>query len=465
MTAPARADVCVVGAGAAGMTVAHALRDAGLSVVVVDSGPVDDSAPLDEGEIAGLPYNGLVHGRRRGLGGTTTVWPGQCMRLRPEDLARWPVDIARWYDDAERLLGLVPGETARDPWQLFGEPGPQFDPSRLIAAIGILAPARDLSRLDTGSASILLRTTATAVAEGRVEVRRPDGTRTEIEADEIVLSAGTHETTRLLLASGFRHEALGRFFQDHAACYPATIAGASARAFQDRYGMRFRDGRTYIPKLLLAPDASMPGCMASIVFDYPAESAVQAGLRVRRALRERRVPGGRDVLRSIAGAPQVAAAAARVARGREPAPRPDAVRVLAVLEQRSESALTLAETLDPFGMPRLRVDWRLGDAEHRSLRAFVAALDAELRRTAAGRLDIAEWMGSESWTDAVFDVFHPAGTTRMGADGVVDPDCRIHGAPRIGVCSASVFPASGCVNPTLTIVALALRHAGRLRSA
>jgi hypothetical protein len=298
-------------------------------------------------------------------------------------------------------------------------------------------------------------------------VRGPDGNSSEIEAAAIVLSAGTLETTRLLLASGFRHDALGRFFQDHAACYPAAIVGAPPRPLQDRYGMRFRDGRTYIPKLLLAPDESLPGCMASVVFDYAADSAVEAGLRVRRALRDRRVPGGRDVLRSLAGAPQVAAAAVRVARGREPAPRPDAVRVLAVLEQppRSESTLTLAEAVDPFGVPRLRVDWRLGDDEHRSLRTFVATLDAELQRTGAGRLDVADWMESESWQDAVFDVFHPAGSTRMGADGVVDNDCCIHGATGIGVCSASVFPTSGCVNPTLTIVALALRQADRLRNA
>jgi choline dehydrogenase-like flavoprotein len=143
------------------------------------------------------------------------------------------------------------------------------------------------------------------------------------------------------------------------------------------------------------------------------------------------------------------------------------VRVLAVLEQapRSESRLTLAEALDPLGQPRLRVEWRLGDEEHRSLRTLVATLDDELRRTRSGRLDAAEWIESPSWQDAVFDVFHPAGTTRMGHDGVVDGDCRLHGAPGIAVCSASVFPTSGCVNPTLTIVALALRQAARLRNA
>ena len=59
------------------------------------------------------------------------------------------------------------------------------------------------------------------------------------------------------------------------------------------------------------------------------------------------------------------------------------------------------------------------------------------------------------------------GTTRMHADprrGVVDADCRVHGIANLYVAGSSVFPTSGAANPTLTIVALALRLAGHLRN-
>jgi choline dehydrogenase-like flavoprotein len=62
--------------------------------------------------------------------------------------------------------------------------------------------------------------------------------------------------------------------------------------------------------------------------------------------------------------------------------------------------------------------------------------------------------------------FHHLGTTRMHPDpngGVVDADCRVHGIRNLYVAGSSVFPAYGCSNPTLTLVALALRLADHLQ--
>ena len=54
----------------------------------------------------------------------------------------------------------------------------------------------------------------------------------------------------------------------------------------------------------------------------------------------------------------------------------------------------------------------------------------------------------------------------MGTDpasSVVDPDCRVHGTANLYAAGASVFPTSGCANPTITIVALSIRLARHLR--
>jgi choline dehydrogenase-like flavoprotein len=58
------------------------------------------------------------------------------------------------------------------------------------------------------------------------------------------------------------------------------------------------------------------------------------------------------------------------------------------------------------------------------------------------------------------------GTTRMAESpgrGVVDSDCRVFGLENLYVAGSSVFPTSGLANPTLTLVALALRLGDRLR--
>ena len=78
-------------------------------------------------------------------------------------------------------------------------------------------------------------------------------------------------------------------------------------------------------------------------------------------------------------------------------------------------------------------------------------------------------MGKEAdpWPTSVRGARHHMGTTRMHADphrGVVDADCRVHGIANLYVAGSSVFPTSGAANPTLTIVALALRLAGHLQN-
>jgi choline dehydrogenase-like flavoprotein len=61
---------------------------------------------------------------------------------------------------------------------------------------------------------------------------------------------------------------------------------------------------------------------------------------------------------------------------------------------------------------------------------------------------------------------HHIGTARMGASpstSVVDSDCRVHGVHNLFIAGSAVFPTSGQANPTLTIVALALRLADHLK--
>lgn len=462
-----RTDVCIVGAGAAGMTLAHALRDAGLSILVLESGPVEDPETLDAGEVVGHAYNGLLRGRVRGPGGTTAVWPGQCMRLRPEDYEGWPFgpeEMEPHYRSAEALLGVPAGELDRDPWETLGEPGPGFDPARIESAGAVLVGRRNLADLDIGDAHLVTGAIATRIESGRVEVKDMVGGATEVEAASVVLAAGGIETPRLLLASGLGGEEAGRVFQDHAFCEPARVVGR-ARQLQDTYGMRLRHGTRYYPKLLLAPGLRAdggPGCMANVIFRYGSGSSLEALLRLRRARRERALPQVSDLVLVARGLPQLLAGAVRVARGREPAPPPESISVLAIVESqpRPESKISLADELDPLGVPRARVDWRLGEEERASIDTFLTVLDEELRRTGSGALEREAWIDGDEWIEHAHDAFHPAGGACFGT--VTDSDSAVLGARGVYVCGSSVFPRSGCVNPTLTIAALAFRLAAHL---
>jgi choline dehydrogenase-like flavoprotein len=130
-----------------------------------------------------------------------------------------------------------------------------------------------------------------------------------------------------------------------------------------------------------------------------------------------------------------------------------------------DSRVTLAEDEDALGVPRARLDWRLGEADLHTIVRAHTHLAAELGRAGVGRVYLPDLETDRSWAGAIVGGNHHMGTTRMHGDprrGVVDPDCRVHGISNLYVAGSSVFPTSGYANPTLTLVALALRLADHL---
>jgi choline dehydrogenase-like flavoprotein len=126
----------------------------------------------------------------------------------------------------------------------------------------------------------------------------------------------------------------------------------------------------------------------------------------------------------------------------------------------------LSEDRDAFGMRRLVVDWRMSESDIRSV--------VESHRIFAGAI-LGSGVGELRFFDEDLDAAarrcvpvggHHIGTARMADNpslGVVDHRCRLHEATNAYVASSAVFPTSGQANPTLTIVALAIRLADHLK--
>jgi choline dehydrogenase-like flavoprotein len=124
-----------------------------------------------------------------------------------------------------------------------------------------------------------------------------------------------------------------------------------------------------------------------------------------------------------------------------------------------QSRVYLSDKRDQCNMPRLVLDWQLRPEETPSLMRLQALLDTYLRQQQLGRLEsIAEPFSERLYTDAS----HHIGTTHMSTDprkGGVDAQCQVHGVDNLFIAGSAVFLTSGHVNPTLTIVALAVRLA------
>ena len=113
--------------------------------------------------------------------------------------------------------------------------------------------------------------------------------------------------------------------------------------------------------------------------------------------------------------------------------------------------------VDAIGLPRPRISFTVG----RYSRDGMAAA-----RTMHERL-FTELVATErNHSDIAFGAGHLMGTTVMGADparSVVDGEGRAHDVRNLFVVGSSVFPTVGTANPTLTLAALALRTADKLR--
>jgi choline dehydrogenase-like flavoprotein len=124
----------------------------------------------------------------------------------------------------------------------------------------------------------------------------------------------------------------------------------------------------------------------------------------------------------------------------------------------------LPEHTDQLGMPRVFLDWVYSERDMVNLERSIAGLGDALGAEAKGRV---RWPVTRGDLLSILNTSrHHIGTTRMSsnpAHGVVDENCGVHGVDNLYIAGSSVFPTSGIANPTLTIIALAMRLSDHLK--
>ena len=509
------ADVAVIGAGAAGITVARRLLARGLSVVLLESGGLDyeeATAALNHGEIRGRPYYDLHDARLRLFGGTTAIWGGRCAELEPIDLAArpwvphsgWPFGLATlrpYYREAWRSLDL-PAEPPGA--ELLNGALPAFSDEVLATPLWLFdrefdrfsfRRCRDLA--DHRRCTIVTHATVREIRAApsgrgieRLDLGSLSGRALEVRARDYVLAAGGIETPRLLLCSrsvqreglGNQHDQVGRYFMEHPHARGGRVLGRSAwtwlAAFQKRRVGKLDLAPLIAPSPTLQAREGLLNTSLTIAGRRPAQGREALLMRAYLHARHQLAPTRRGralwrVTKQVVGEvqnvvdplrPWLLAKAGRldvalVIRG-EQAPNPD-------------SRVRLGETRDALGMPRVALDWRTSALDVDSAAGLVAALARESERLGLGRIEPAAWLSDPEagWvTDPLISThpiggYHHIGTARMSTDprrGVTDADGRVHGIGNLYVAGSALFPTSGWANPTLTIISLALRTADRI---
>lgn len=530
------ADLCIVGGGAAGLTLAHALRESGLKILLLESGgeTLDLSIQdLNDGVVApGERHAPPNLYRQRRLGGATTIWGGRCVPYEPIDFeARpglhdgWPIpyeEVARFYPEAMRYCEAGEDSFTPDallqsrPW-LRGVTLPDAIETNLERFSMPTDFGRRWARELASASNIRIQLRATVLriekeADGRtvsqVVFTTPDGQVQAVKARAFVVAAGGLETARLLMASGLCQTsgALGRHYMCHleGTLGELRLTGRDGKAV---YGFeRTRDGvyarrrltlpaetkrrlglmnlivrlhhatvvdpahrngvlsSMYMVKQFIIPEyrrkLSMVEHAASdalpqgpafwlahlrnLVLDAPRTATFAADWTVRRYMMQRRIPY--VVLESRTGSYPLDFNAEQT---------PD-----------TESRVELAADTDRYGVPKLQVRWRAAEADIRS----IAATYREMRRVLDGAAGVELAFDDAQLEDDLAREAMPVGGHHIGLarmsgapeTGVVDTDCRTHDLGNLYLCGAATFPTSSHANPTLTIVAMALRLAETL---
>ena len=481
-------DIAIIGGGPAGISLALALADSKLNILLLESGG-ENFDPANQkmygGTRSGLSYIALDAGRLRFLGGSTNHWGGWCRPLDAIDFetrdwlphSGWPFAksaLAPYYHRAQALVEAGPwlydrtgaSAAAQGPLLPLGDGGVytswfQFSKTRdsdlptyfghryqselksaakvtpllhaNITGIRLSPDGRQVERLDV----------ATLNAQGGV------GKTFTVKPRITVLAAGGMENARLLLASndvmkagiGNQNDLVGRFFADNPIPRDVATLVSFAGRLSPYYGTNLSLANGPIVKATFSPtdafrrNGRVAGSLTTVEQPVELDEAGKAAV----------------VTTAIAlGVDASNAKAYSLGCGLELRPDP-------------ERRLTLTDEKDGLGLPRLKLTMRMADEDFRLYHATLREMGRQLLASKAGMLRIIrheEWSKNMDWGN------HHLGTTRMHIDpkkGVVDADGQVHGVANLYVAGSSLFPTYGASNPTLNLVALTLRLADHLK--
>jgi choline dehydrogenase-like flavoprotein len=494
-------DVCIVGSGAAGITLAREFRNQPFRVCLLEGGDLEADAEtqsLYDGEIVGLPYTPLTAARLHYFGGTTNHWGGLCQPLDKLDFqschwiphSGWPFDSSHllpFYKRAQDIVQVGPFAYGVEAWEdekdrrlpfmegCLTTKMVQFSPPTRFGQVyrNEIMHAKNIQTYLNANVT-KIETSKNARIATRVHVARLQGGKFWVSARLFILATGGIENARLLLVSnkvqegglGNQYDLVGRFFMDHALVKSGFILLSDASRSMDVY--LNRKLRNYKASYLMPwTEKDVMGQLIPTAEIIHAEKLGNFCVLLEKTQWSEAVKSD-NFLRSLSNVIQnidgVVIRTFRKLFNTEPAPQVFRLSTIVAPMPNRDTRVELAAERDSLGENRVKLRWRMSTDDVRTIRRAQEIVGTELGRAKLGRLMVL--LDNEDQPSALEPGHHHMETTRMHVDprrGVVDADCKVHGIANVFVAGSSVFPTYGYAQPTLTILALALRLADHVK--
>jgi choline dehydrogenase-like flavoprotein len=488
-------DLCIVGAGPAGLSIAMDWNNTPYKVILLEGGGFeyeDQVQDLFIGTNTGQPYYPIRSTALHYFGGSSGHWGGFCSPFDEIDFEKrawvphsgWPIrkaDLDPFYANAHEVIGLGPYNydpaywQKKDPtlrsllpdnpvvrnkvWQFSSPPvhfGEKFRPAVEQSPniwLYTYANVTDITANENVS------------AVESVTVRNFAGKRHTVKAKRFVLACNGLQNPRILLASnkqapnglGNDNDLVGRYFLEHLEIRSAWLHLPTPDPLP--FYMREWGNTKMRCELAISPEAQERHAILHGTSWLTPYNGVNEKVPVIKAWND---PDPRKSSDNLAHSyPYVRKSESSVDRflmstRLEQAPNPN-------------SRVTLDKAIDAFGMPLIRVHWELSAQERRSIRTMYELIGCQVGAAGVGRVELMDYLedpDEASWPDFTGGGWHLMGTTRMSDDphtGVVDADCKVHGIANLFIAGSSIYTTAGAPNPTLTVVALSLRLSDHLK--
>lgn len=491
-------DICIIGAGAAGISIALDWMNSSKKVILLEGGGFEFDEKVQDlyrGSTTGQKYFPLKSARLHFFGGTTGHWAGMCSPLDEVDFRKrdwvpdsgWPInkkDLDPYYAKANETLKLSPYNYEFEYWQKELKdlnPFPLDD--KVIrnkmwqysqARFGVLykdtiVGAKNI-HLYTYANVIDIQTDEGVTHIGQVTVKNQEGKTHTVKAKHFILACGAIQNARMLLASnsqaphglGNDHDLVGRYFMEHLEIASSELwlfKPFPTKLYSWEYGVTRASAELAITEEIQAKEKILNGT-ASLL---PLSVGKHQKPRMETWQNEDPGKSAEQMFKNWGEADEAAKSekgsieyAYQLNTRIEQAPNPD-------------SRVTLLPDKDELGVPRVNLHWQLTALDKRSIRKIHQLIGQQFGIAGLGRVKLMDFLRDENdntFPDSTNGGWHHMGTTRMSDDpkkGVVNANCQVHGISNLYVAGSACYTTSGAPNPTLTLVALSLRLSAYLK--